>query len=58
MEKDMPNGIFRTEDEVIEHIKIMDYNEECLKTKTMIKDKYLEFGGNATEICVDKLFEK
>jgi CDP-glycerol glycerophosphotransferase len=58
MEKDMPNGIFRTEDEVIEHIKAMDYEEECRKTKDMIKDKYLEFGGNATKMCVEKLFEK
>ena len=54
----MPNGIFRTEDGVIEHIMGMDYSEECLKTKTMIKDRYLEYGGNATQICVDKLFEK
>lgn len=58
MEKDMPNGIYRTEDDVIQHIKTMDYDQECLKTKVMIKDKYLEYGGNATKICVDKLFEK
>ena len=57
MEKDMPNGIYRTEDEVIRHIKTLNYELECLKTKTMIKNKYLEFGGTATKICVDKLFE-
>lgn len=58
MEKEMPNGICRTEDDVIRHIKTMDYTEECHKTKTMVKAKYLEFGGNATQICVEKLFEK
>lgn len=57
MEKDMPNGICRTEDDVIKHIKNMDYQLECKKTK-MIKNKYIEYGGNATEICIDKLFEE
>ena len=57
MEKELPNGICRTQDEVISHIKTMDYAEECRKTKTMIKDKYLEYGGDATKICVQKLFE-
>ena len=58
MEKDMPNGICRTEDEVLHHIKTIDYSLECYKTKTMIKDKFLEYGGHATQMCVDKLFEK
>ena len=57
MERDMPNGIYRTEDEVILFIKTMDYNLECQKTKIMVKDRYLEYGGNATKMCVDKLFE-
>jgi CDP-glycerol glycerophosphotransferase len=56
MEKEMPNGIFRTQDEVIYHIKTMDYAEECSKTKKMIKDKYLEYGGDATKKCVESLF--
>ena len=54
----MPNGICRTEDDVIKLIKNMDYEWECRKTKNMIKDKYLQHGGNATEICVNKLFGK
>lgn len=58
MEKDMPNGICRTEDDVIQHIKTMNYEIECAKTKAMIKNKYLEFGGNATLMCIEKLFEK
>ena len=53
----MPNGICRTEDDVIRHVKSMDYQQECRNTKVMIKDRYLEYGGNATEMCVDYLFK-
>ena len=57
-EKDMPSGILRTEDDVLNYIKTMDYQKECQKTKTMIKEKLIHLGGNATEMCLDKLFEK
>lgn len=56
MEKVIPNGVMRTEDEVLDHILTMNYEEECKKTKTMIKDKYVTYGGKATETCVKKLF--
>lgn len=58
METDMPSGVKRTEDEVIEHIKTMNYVEECKKTKEMIKERLTYIGGHATEICLQKLFEK
>lgn len=58
METDMPSGVKRTEDEVIEHIKTMNYVEECKKTKEMIKNRFTYIGGHATEICLQKLFEK
>ena len=54
----MPSGILRTEDEVLDYIKKMDYKEECEKTKRLIKDKLIHLGGNATEMCLEKLFEK
>lgn len=57
-EKEMPSGILRTEDEVLSHIKNMNYEEECRKTKEMIKDKISYYGGHATETCLEKLFEK
>lgn len=57
-DKEMPNGILRTEDEVLKHIKTMDYNYECEKTRAMIKNKLIHFGGHATEMCLTKLFEK
>ena len=56
METVVPNGVMRTEDEVLDHILTMDYEEECRKTKTMIKDRFVTYGGSATETCVNKLF--
>lgn len=56
LDKVTPNGVMRTEDQVLNHILTMNYKEECHKTKTMIKDKYVTYGGNATATCVEKLF--
>ncbi len=58
MEKDMPSGVKRTEQEVIAQIKSMNYDEECKKTKEMIKERITNYGGHATEICVQKMFGK
>ena len=55
LEKCMPSGVFRSEREVIEHIKNMNYAHECLKTKSMIKEKIVYYGGHATDICIKKL---
>lgn len=55
-EKEMPSGILRTEEEVLKYIKVMDYAQECRKTKTMIKDKLLQYGGEATQKCLAALF--
>lgn len=55
-EKEMPSGILRTEDDVLNYIKQMDYKTECQKTKKMIKDKLTYYGGHATEVCIEKLF--
>ncbi|NLD95312.1 MAG: CDP-glycerol--glycerophosphate glycerophosphotransferase [Fibrobacter sp.] len=57
-EKEMPSGILRTEDDVLKYIKTMTYDEECDKTRKMIKEKLIHLGGNATKLCLDKLFEK
>ena len=58
LEKDMPSGVMRKQGEVIDHLKNMDYQKECMLTKTMIKDKLTYFGGNATDKCIEYLFEK
>lgn len=54
-ETEMPSGIKKTEQEVIDHLLSMDYDEECKKTKAL-KDKYTYIGGHATELCVEKMF--
>jgi len=56
-EKDMPSGVLRTEQDVLSHIKNMNYEMECKKTKEMIKNKISYYGGHATESCLEKLFE-
>lgn len=56
--KDMPSGILRTEDQVLNYIKSMNYEDECEKTKHMIKERMIHLGGNATEKCLERLFEK
>ncbi len=48
--------IFKDEDAVINHIYTMNYEEECKFTKAF-KNRFLEYGGNAAEACVKKLFE-
>lgn len=55
---EMPSGILKTEDEVLNHIKSMNYDSECEKTRVMIKEKMIHLGGHATEMCLEKLFEK
>ena len=57
-EKEMPSGILRTEDAVLEYIDKMDYQLECEKTKKMIKGKLLQYGGEATVKCLASLFEE
>lgn len=54
---EMPSGILKTEDDVIAYIKTMDYDAECAKTRDMIKNRLILFGGHATEQCLKYLFE-
>lgn len=53
---EMPNGIQRTEEEVINLIETMDYDEQCSRTRDMVKNVFTNIGGNACKICVDTLF--
>lgn len=54
--KEMPSGILRTEEDVLNYIKRMDYQAECEKTRQMIKRKLLMYGGEATTKCLMYLF--
>lgn len=52
---ELPCGIVKTEDEVINSIKKMNYAAISERVKSF-KSKYVPVGGNATEICVKALF--
>lgn len=53
----IPNGNFKTQEEVINHIKKMNYDEECQKAKNL-KNRYLRVEGKATEICINFIKSK
>ncbi len=57
MEQVIPNGVIRTDDELLKHILTYDEAEECAKTKKF-KDEHMEYGGNATLECITAVFGK
>lgn len=56
LDEEIPNGVLRTQESVMEKILALDYKNECEKTKRF-KNKYLNVGGNATVQCIDLLFK-
>ena len=57
LEKEMPNGVMRTEDEVINHLKALDYDADAQKT-VRFKNRHCEYGdGNATLQCINTEFK-
>lgn len=57
LEKEMPNGVFKNERDIINHILTMNYDAECDKARKL-KAKFTNIGGNATQICVEALFQE
>ncbi len=55
--QEMPNGVFSDQESILKHILSLDYAAECRKTKHMIKDKFTYIGGNATQKCVETIFD-
>ena len=55
LEDEMPNGVFKTEDDVLACIQTMDYNDQAAKTKKF-KDRHMQYGGNSTVACINKVF--
>lgn len=56
MEKEIPNGVLKTENEVIKHLAKLDYEMECDKTRRF-KQNHCEYEkGNATLTCINKVF--
>ncbi len=57
LKNEFPSGIKRTESEVITFINSMDYEEESNRCKAYV-DGYVKHPGNATQMCLDKIYEK
>lgn len=50
-----PNKSCRTENELLERIKTMDYEAECRNTRRF-RDEFIQYGGSATEMCIKAEF--
>ena len=57
METTMPNGVMRDEEQVIEHLLHMDYEEDCRRSREF-RDGHMEYGGGAAMKCIEKVFGK
>lgn len=57
LKNEFPSGIKRTESEVITFINSMDYESESNRCKAYV-DGYVRHPGNATQMCLDKIYEK
>ena len=51
LKNEFPSGIKRTESEVIEFIKSMDYQDESNRCKGYV-DGYVSHPGNAIQMCI------
>lgn len=54
LEEEYPNGVQNSENEILDLILNMDYQGQCEEVKKF-KTKYIEAGGNATELAVNSL---
>ncbi len=55
MENEFPNGIIKKEEDVLNLILTMNYKIQCELSKQFC-NKHINYGGNATQYCVEKLF--
>lgn len=55
MDEKYPNKSCRTERELLNRIKEIDYEAECANTKRF-REKFIQYGQSATETCVKALF--
>lgn len=57
LKNEFPNGIKRTEKDVVRFIKSMDYTLESKRCKEYV-DSYVAHPGSATKACLDAIYEK
>lgn len=58
LDKLFSQGVFRTEDALLDAILQIDYEQECAYTKKRIKEEYIGAYGNAAEKSVQIIFSK
>lgn len=56
LDRVLPGGVLRTQAEVLERLTHMDVEAERARTRAF-KNAYLQWGGEATQICLDALLE-
>lgn len=56
LKNNMPGGIEKNEEDVIKRIKNINLKKEKENVKKF-KNAYIEYGGNATKECIEKLFD-
>lgn len=57
-EEEYPGGVLRTEDQVIDKLLNMDITKESQNT-LFLKERFMNYThGNATQTCVEKLFDR
>lgn len=54
LEEEYPLGVQNNEDEILDLVLNMNYQNQCKKVK-LFKTKYIEAGGNATELSVNAM---
>lgn len=57
IDENYPSPSCRTEDELLNKIRQMDYKEECKHT-IRFRNEFVQYGGNATETCAKKIFKQ
>lgn len=55
LKNEFPGGIVETENELLNRIQNIDYNK-LSKEVAQFKNKYIEYGGDATKKCIDIVF--
>lgn len=55
MDSSYPNKSCRTEKELLERIITLDYSAECKNTE-IFRNQFVEYGQEATKVCVETLF--
>lgn len=56
MDDKYPNKSCRTEDELLERIRNVDYASECANTRRF-RDEFVQYGVGATQACIHAVFD-